>query len=351
MRRILGKQADLIHARLGVFTLIRIDVKMGETPGRPMLTNVADLDLRLIRVFLAIVDAGGLSAAQATLNVGQSTLSSQLATLETRLGFSLCQRGRGGFRLTAKGERFVQLARRLVYTLNDFSAEARNMDRQLVGTLQVGLIGHAPMNQNVRIGQAIERFRQRDEAVRLSLLVRAPGELEELLVGGQIQVAVGYFWHRVPTLEYTPLFVERQVAYCSPSHSLASRAGRVTLEELVDADWAWRSYPLPEARMSVPTRRVTAVADNMEAVAVLILSGQHLGYLPEHFAAPYVKAGLLCALNVRTLHYNVTFHMASKKRAYQDEITRAFIEDMRAVHLGLMDEARDEVGRFTRPAG
>jgi DNA-binding transcriptional LysR family regulator len=302
-----------------------------------MLTNVSDLDLRLIRVFLAIVDAGGLSAAQTTLNVGQSTLSSQLATLETRLGFGLCQRGRGGFRLTAKGERFVQLARRLVHTLSDFSAEARNMDRQLVGTLAVGMIGQAPMNQNLRTGQAIARFRERDEAVRLSLLVRAPGELEQLLVGGQIQVAVGYFWHRVPTLDYTPLFVERQIAYCSPSHNLAPRAGRVTPEELVDADWAWRSYPLPEARLSVPSQRVTGVADNMEAVTVLILSGQHLGYLPEHYAAPYVEAGLLFALNSNTLYYDVTFHMACKKRAHQDDITRAFVEDMRAVHLGLME--------------
>lgn len=301
-----------------------------------MLNTVSDLDLRLIRVFLSIVDAGGLSAAQATLDVGQSTLSSQLATLEIRLGFRLCQRGRGGFRLTAKGERFVQLARRLMHSLGDFSAEARNMDRQLVGSLQVGLIGHAPMSQNVRIGQAIALFRQRDEAVRLSLLVRGPGELEELLVGGQVHVAVGYFWHRVPTLEYTPLFVERQIACCGSSHALAARAGQVTMDELVDADWAWRSYPLPEARLTVPLRRVTAVADNMEAVAMLILSGRHLGYLPEHFALPYLQAGLLHALNPATLHYSVAFHMVSKKRAYLDDITRAFIEDMRQVHLGLM---------------
>jgi DNA-binding transcriptional LysR family regulator len=70
-----------------------------------MLTTVSDLDVRLIRVFLAIVDAGGLSAAQVSLNVGQPTLSSQLATLETRLGFTLCERGRGGVRLTVKGVR------------------------------------------------------------------------------------------------------------------------------------------------------------------------------------------------------------------------------------------------------
>jgi len=308
-----------------------------------MLNTVSDLDLRLIRVFLSIVDAGGLSAAQATLNVGQSTLSSQLATLETRLGFSLCQRGRSGFQLTPKGDRFVQLARRLVDSLNDFSAEARNMDRQLVGSLNLGLIGHAPMSQNTRVSQAIARFRQRDEAVRFSIMVRAPAELEEHLISGQIQVAVGYFWHRVPTLEYTPLFVERQVAYCGAGHPLMPRAGQIALDELAGQDWAWRSYPVPEARMSVPAPRITAVADNMEAVAVLVLSGHHLGYLPEHFAAPYVEAGQLAPLNPQTLHYNVTLQMASRKRAYLNDITLAFVEDMCAVHAGLMDEPAGEL--------
>ena len=301
----------------------------------PVLSSVSDLDLRLIRVFLAIVDAGGLSAAQVALNVGQPTLSSQLATLETRLGFTLCERGRGGFRLTTKGARFVPLAQRMLYALNDFGAEARNLDKQLVGTLAVGLIGHAPMSQNVRIGQAIERFRMRDEAVRFSVLIRAPAELEVLLVGGQIQVAVGYFWHRIPTLDYISPFTERQIAYCSPSHPLADRAGSVTLEDLVDADWAWRSYPVPEARNLIPKHRVTALADNMEAALVLILSGRHLGYLPTHFADSYVKAGLLMPLNPKTISYDVTFHMASKKKAYLDDITLAFIEDMRHVNLGM----------------
>ena len=100
-----------------------------------MLSTVTDLDLRLIRVFLAIVDAGGVSAAQDVLGVGQSTISSQLATLETRLDFRLCERGRGGFRLTAKGQRFARLARGALTSLNNFTAEARNMHRQLVGSL------------------------------------------------------------------------------------------------------------------------------------------------------------------------------------------------------------------------
>ena len=49
-----------------------------------MFSQLTDLDLRLIRVFLAIVDAGGVSPAQATLNVGQPTISS-------RVGWSIAQ--------------------------------------------------------------------------------------------------------------------------------------------------------------------------------------------------------------------------------------------------------------------
>src|ERR1700754_2440222 len=87
-------------------------------PGSPLSaspgSSLAALDLRLIRVFLAIVDAGGVSSAQATLNIGQSTISTQLATLETRIGYRLCERGRSGFSLTARGEQFVEAARALL---------------------------------------------------------------------------------------------------------------------------------------------------------------------------------------------------------------------------------------------
>ncbi len=295
-----------------------------------MLSTVTDLDLRLIRVFLAIVDAGGVSAAQDVLGVGQSTISSQLATLETRLDFRLCERGRGGFRLTAKGQRFARLARSALTSLNTFTAEARNMHRQLVGSLTLGLIGNATLEQNGLIARAIARFRQRDEAVRLSLLIRGPRELEELILKDEMQVAVGYFLHRVPMLDYATLFQERQVAYCGAGHALAARAGSLGPGDVAESDWTWRTYPLPEASFAGLPRRITSEADNMEAAAVLILSGAHLGYLPEAYAAPYVQAGLLRPLNPALFHYDVDITLVAKKRPHLNEITAAFLEDMRA---------------------
>jgi DNA-binding transcriptional LysR family regulator len=77
---------------------------------------------------------------------------------------------------------------------------------------------------------------------------------------------------------------------------------------------------------------VTAVADNMEAVAMLVLSGHHLGYLPGHFAAPYVKEGLLAALNPAQMKYRVAFHMVTRSRQHRTDIVEAFIDDMKAAH-------------------
>jgi hypothetical protein len=58
-----------------------------------MLNTVRSLDLKLLKVFVAVVENGGFSAAQASLNVGQSTISGYMRDLELRLGMRLCNRG------------------------------------------------------------------------------------------------------------------------------------------------------------------------------------------------------------------------------------------------------------------
>jgi len=302
-----------------------------------LLGRLSDLDLRLVRVFLAVVDASGVSAAQMTLNVGSSTISTQLATLETRLGFRLCDRGRGGFKLTPKGAMFAEMAHGLMNAIGDFHQGARNLDKQLVGHLRIGMIGHMPPEENSRISAAIARFRRRDEAVRMTLLVRAPGELEERLLNGQLDLAIAYFWHRAPTLHFTPLFTERQEAYCGREHPLFARAGGVQAEEVNRLDWAWRSYPLPETGLAGLPARVGAMADNMEALALLIFSGHHLGFLPQHFAAPYVAQGLLAPLNPAALCYNTNFCVVTRPRRQINAVTRAFLDDLLAVPVPASD--------------
>ena len=66
---------------------------------KSLMTRIGDADLKLLRIFKAVVDSGGLSAAETELNVGRSTISKQIADLEHRLNLRLRQRGPAGFAL------------------------------------------------------------------------------------------------------------------------------------------------------------------------------------------------------------------------------------------------------------
>lgn len=77
-----------------------------------------NLDIGLLRAFVAVVDAGGMTAATRTLNLTQAAVSQQIKRLEDTFGAELISRERRSMRLTAAGERLFGRAKRLL-ALND----------------------------------------------------------------------------------------------------------------------------------------------------------------------------------------------------------------------------------------
>ena len=88
--------------------------------GKALLGNVTDNDLRLLRVFRAVVDCGGFAAAELELNINRSTISRHIKDLEIRLGVTLCRRGRGGFSLTSEGETVYASALKMMGAMEEF---------------------------------------------------------------------------------------------------------------------------------------------------------------------------------------------------------------------------------------
>lgn len=82
------------------------------------------MELRLLRYFLAVADAGSVTAAARTVRVAQPSLSRQLRTLERTLGLSLFARGEGRLVLTSAGRHFLPIARDLVARADQASRAA-----------------------------------------------------------------------------------------------------------------------------------------------------------------------------------------------------------------------------------
>ena len=102
---------------------------------KALLGNVTDSDLRLLRVFRAVVACGGFAAAELELNINRSTISRHIKDLETRLGVSLCRRGRGGFALSEEGNAVYAATGRLLAALDAFRAEVDEVHERITGTL------------------------------------------------------------------------------------------------------------------------------------------------------------------------------------------------------------------------
>ena len=73
-----------------------------------------DLDLRLVRYFVAVADELHFGRAAARLYVSQPALSKQIRKLESQLGEPLLVRDSRHVTLTARGERFYEDARELL---------------------------------------------------------------------------------------------------------------------------------------------------------------------------------------------------------------------------------------------
>lgn len=293
-----------------------------------MLSQLRDLDLQLLRLFVTVVESGGFSAAQGELGIGQSTISTQMAKLETRLGFRLCERGKAGFRLTPKGEQVLAATRKLFAAIETFKGEAQGMADKLLGELRIGLSEALSDEVLQRIGEAVGRFRQRNQAVQIELVSAMPAELERRLLQDQLQLAIGYFSGSQTALDYQPLFDERQRLYCGRQHPLFDRE-TVAASGLEDGDRVLHPYRFGAAGEPWQSRVSSARCEQAEGRLAFVLSGAHLGYLPEHIAAPWVARGGLRALPGKW-DFTVQFRLASHRGHPPSEAQKAFSEDLLA---------------------
>lgn len=84
------------------------------------------MDLRTLGYFVAVVDAGSVSAAADVVHVTQPAISRQLRQLETELDIALFTRVGGRLQLSAAGRQFLPHARDVLHRADRARAAARS---------------------------------------------------------------------------------------------------------------------------------------------------------------------------------------------------------------------------------
>lgn len=302
---------------------------------RALLGQLSDMDLRLLRVFKAVADCGGMAAAELELNISISTISRHMKDLETRLGLTLCRRGRGGFALTPEGESILRETVRLLASANTFRQSVDDIHQRMCGQFHLALFEKTASNPTARIAKAIALFRQQAPYVHLNVHVGPINQIERGVLEGTFQVGIIPAHRNSETLVYDDLFGETMLLYAAAGHSLFGAD---------DADLDWSSlqthlfaglgYHSPNMEISHEQRlQRAATAFDQEAVSTLVLSGAFLGFLPEHYAASFVAAGQMRPVAPALFRYDCRFVGITRRSVPASRATQAFRDCLLEAHV------------------
>lgn len=147
------------------------------------------MDIKQLRYFVAIVEAGSLSAAAARIGIAQPSLSQHIKTLEDRLGVELLVRTPKGVTATDAGEILTAHARKILTEVELATEEVRLSGAEAHGKVAFGLPSSVSMVLSVPLAETI---RQDLPKVSLRAVEAMSGFIRDWLEDGSIDLGILY---------------------------------------------------------------------------------------------------------------------------------------------------------------
>ncbi len=177
------------------------------------------MELRHLRYFVAVADAGSVSRAGAQLQLTQPALSRQLRDLETELGLPLFDRVGRRLHLTAEGEHLLERTREILRAADALRERAGALAGGRTGTLRLGATAQTLESL---ISAFLTGFRRAWPGIDVRLVEDGGVRLRARVARGELHLALG----AVPSgeeLRARPLFPVWVLAVMPPAHRLGRR--------------------------------------------------------------------------------------------------------------------------------
>lgn len=192
-----------------------------------------DFDLRQLRYFATIADAGSISKAATELSVAQSALSHHISHMEGRLGVVLFARTSKGVTLTESGRRFLEHAHTILAAVDAATNDVRDDATEPGGLVRIGVtLTVAPQ----LVPPLMERLNERAPRVILRVEERISPPIIQALGKGEIDVAVCFNAGEDRSISGIALF-EENICLVGRSDLIGSADKPARLEDAL-------SYPL-----------------------------------------------------------------------------------------------------------
>ena len=321
-----------------------------------------ELELRQLRVFAAVVDAGTHTRAARALGISQSTVSETLSALERTLGVRLFRKAAKGMSLTASGEILLAYARRMSVLTSELVGALADASTDVKATLVVSAVESVSAYV---LPSRLAALRARWPGVRVEVLTGSCEEIRHRVAEGESDLGL-VLEPETGQKAGAVLAKARLLILAAPTHRLARRAA--TPDQLRPCDFymcdAAGNYhqALRQLfdRAEVPAPRMQAIGTIEGVKRGILAGGTALGLLPEHAVEPELRDRVLAEVRVSPALPYVVLRAVLATAAPRSPVVDELIDALRgSPQRGLRLTAATEAGsdqprarlRSRKPAG
>ena len=179
------------------------------------------MEIRQLRAFVAIADAGTFTAAAQRVHITQAAISMQIRQLETELGVKLFVRAPRRVLLTEAGEQLLQRARHILRDHDAALDEVTELAGTQRGRLRIGSAS-AVVTTDV-LPKLLQEVRRQNAGANVTLVSGTSDALVRQLLDGELDVAFVSLPVEARGIHTERLSQDQLVAVASPRHRLAKQ--------------------------------------------------------------------------------------------------------------------------------
>lgn len=251
------------------------------------------MDLRQLKYFVKIVEQRSMSRASVELHVAQSALSSQIASLETRLRQKLLVRRSTGVFPTEAGQALYKHAVAILRQVERAAHDVERLGGEPSGPASLGL---PVVVEDLLALDLFVAARERLPKITLHLSEGMSYLLKEMVLQGRLDMTVTYQFESSPGIVEHPLFTE-MIYLVSPAKSGVKPRKEMALKETVQYPLVLSSPKtamrrLVQAGLAAANVTVTALAeiDSLKTLVDVVEQGHAHTVLPASALQRQLKA-------------------------------------------------------------
>lgn len=241
----------------------------------------------------------------------------QIHALETRLGVLLFHRSGRYISLTEAGRILMPLARDLTNRMTQVEETMLSLQGEVIGVLKLGC---STTSGKYVLPKLIARMVRHYPQVQVLCHVTSRTHAIEMLLNGEVQIALTSRREAYKDVEYRPVLVDRLQLVTRPDHPWARRGASICPADLLEPTFIVREETagtyialkdgLAWHGISMDQLKTVMTIGNSEAIAMSVQEGMGVSFLSEMVVAPAVRAGTLAVVPVEGLDLTQTLYLA-----------------------------------------